>query len=316
MLPPVHREPMFATQVSAEHPAARRWTYSQRAGAEICATLKQAIHADENIQSKVLTIAASGSLGRMELAAHSDCDLLVVLHQKHPIEVRQQIVTYLWRHLARHGWKPPGSTGIYSSAAVTPELVDVATLGQLDESRTTFGQRIQVLLDCQPVYNPDEFATLQRDVANRYAAAQCRGYLRNELIAYYRWLLNWHSHRDLKTPWKWRLRQVKLGHSRAIMHAGLLLHTLQWEAAPESAGFLKALQLTPLERVLELASGALRDEILQRYGFYLQQLETHASDGCQQDFAALTENSTKLRNALFAVARACSAGDALAPAFM
>ncbi len=313
---PACREPLFRTHVADSHPARIAWSKTQQACQQLISALHEAIHADAELRAAVLTVAASGSMGRMEMSSHSDCDLLVVLNQPAGKAVQKQVVTQIWRRLTTLGWQPPKADGIYASAAIRTQLVECSTLGQLEESRLTFGQRIQLLLDCQPLFNTEAFVALQRDILERYATARRPGYLTNELIAYYRCLLNWHAHRDVERPAKWRLRQVKLGHSRAMMYAGLLLHLGDWEQTCDHETLLKVLQQTSLERVLDLAEPDTAQQILREYGFYLEQIATHAEDGCQQHFDALMENSNELRSSLFTVAMQNNVDNRLATSLM
>jgi predicted nucleotidyltransferase len=245
------------------------WNYSARTLSAAAAAL-EASPLDDCIAS----IVVAGSLGRMEAAAYSDCDIIVVVDDETDPNSEQsaKALSNVWQRLEALELRLPKSWGIFSNACNTAALTQPESLGDLNESRDIFGKRIQLLLDCQPVYErqnitqiPDlstysSFRSLQKYVVDWYATAFVNAhkdkqwtYLLNDLIRYFRSYAAWHQFKlTVEHDDSWYIRNAKLRTSRLIMYAGLLF--LLGESSRIGFGkpkwLLDHLTLTPLERVL------------------------------------------------------------------
>lgn len=211
---------------------------------------------------EVMSVAVSGSLGRLEALAHSDCDLLVVTRGNEGSKETgdsRATTEKVWSLLEPLGFPPPDHDGIFSKAVSVDRLCNPSALGSLDEAKTVFGKRMQLLLDCKPVYQPGRFAELHHSILNWYST----GYLEHGSEKQWTYLLNdltryLHSY----SAWKqfdfgdgeresWYTLQLKLRTSRLLAFAGLLLLLGQSSnRTDDKLGWLHSrLSLTPLERV-------------------------------------------------------------------
>ena len=295
-----------------------------------------ALHADfqralveAKLPDAVRTVAVSGSLGRLEVVDGSDCDLIVVLQDAALSDVDGKLsraaaecFELVLKAIRPLGLSASKTGGIFSVPTSFERLCDAKSLGVVDEPMDTFGHRIQLLIDSQPVYRFDEFAMLQQSILRRYARETIEfdgskqwTYLLNDLIRYHRSLCvrtQWATRAD---PPKWRVLNLKLWHSRLINYAGLLL--LLGESSRETNDklqwFVDRLALTPLERVvhvLQCHTEGVASEIIECYDRFLAAMNDAefivqlADDGQSRfpdDHAAyqgLRENSRRIVSSL------------------
>src|SRR5947199_73255 len=102
---------MTNPQQHAALAAARAWS---------CAALERLREALANLGRdfpEVATVAASGSLGRLEAGPHSDADVVVVLHDAVAADRAAELMGRVWDALARVGLPRPKPTGIYATPA-------------------------------------------------------------------------------------------------------------------------------------------------------------------------------------------------------
>lgn len=227
------------------------WWRSQ----SVLRSVRAALQTDQ-LDPAVATVAASGSLGRMEMLPHSDCDLIVVLQNNVAPGSSQAQTAWesVWTALKPLSLAPPKPRGIYASPATTGQLLDPGARGRIDEAPAVFGKRIQLLLDAQPVYGDEAFDRLLDSVIAWYVPQEADAawaFLQDDLVRYFRSLAvkyRWEARDD---PQRWRMRNLKLGHSRMAMHAGLLFSLAECAASTTNpAKRLKDyLRLTPLERL-------------------------------------------------------------------
>ena len=221
-------------------------------------------------QLDIETIAVSGSLGRLESLAHSDCDLMVILKKtpKSPVHSNTVMQT-IWDMLAPLNLPLPKSSGIYAVPSSVEQICDQQTLGLIADDRNIFGQRMQMLLDARSVYKETAFRNLLIGLLKRYASGflihnQSKEwlYLINDLIRYLRSYCAWRQFDLSSIPSEnWYVRNIKLRSSRIPMFAGLML--LLGECSKEKKdkiGWLNEhLRMTPMQRI-QFAYRANNDE--------------------------------------------------------
>jgi hypothetical protein len=156
------------------------------------------------------------------------------------------------------------------------ELFD-PPLGEIEESPRTFGTRIQLLLDAQPLWEVERFRRLQRSVLQRYLTPapesdreECWSYLLHDLSRYFRSLALKYQWEDRDQMQRWRLRNVKGWFSRPLMQMALLtLLRASLEKGRDPEAWVSArLHLTPLERLAESASIEQRELLRQIVSVY------------------------------------------------
>ncbi len=234
----------------------RNWVDSQ----ELLTRIKD-LFDSEPPDPRVRTIAAAGSLGRMEAAKGiSDGDLIVVLREDIKAGSQDAVEAYdaVWKQLEslREDFDKPKPTGLFGEPTTQAQLLN--EMGDAKELLNVFGRRLLLLLETQPVYCEQEYDALINAVLERYAEGYVKNdskkewtLLINDLIRYFRSLAvnyQWDFERDKD---KWLLRNIKLRHSRTVMYSGLLF--LLGEASKErknKVDWLKdKLAYTPLERL-------------------------------------------------------------------
>lgn len=216
------------------------------------------------IDSAIETVAAAGSLGRMEACPDtSDADLIIVLSDEIDLdtdegkEEAKKAWDSVWQVVSRHlTIEKPKPTGVFAKATNRKKLLK--SVGDAAEQYEVFGKRLLLLLETQPVFNDENYTQLIDSIVDSYAAKYVERdpkkewtFLLNDLIRYFRSLAVNYQWDFNKEEEKWLLRNVKLRHSRLIMYGGLLM--LLGEASKErkdKVAWLKNhLKMTPLERL-------------------------------------------------------------------
>ena len=244
------------------------------------------------------SVAASGSLGRMEVHENSDCDLIVILNDDVCLDSPDAIAIYdtVWECLVPLNLKRPNAVGIYGTPTSTKQLHDPSSLGKIEDDPSVFGKRIQLLIDSQPICGQLGFEATIRTIIERYSSGLRSGsrnwhYLMNDAVRYYRSLCVYYEWDQRDNIQKWRTRNLKLRYSRLLNHAGILF-TLAESARgnvvnPEFV--FQRLRLTPLERVASVYSRLSEtgfDCIASSFDRYLQCMGAPAFQ------ASLGESST------------------------
>ena len=248
----------------------------------------------------------------MEQLAQSDCDLIVILQDDVGFAgpVAESAYAAVWEALRPLELSRPRPQGIYATPSTKQQLCCPASRGQIDEPPGIFGKRIQLLLDCQPVYNSQAYRQLADSIVDRYAlghreSSTCRDweYLICDLIRYFRSLKVY----ALDQSERWRLRNLKLRYSRLILYVGLLWLIGESSAAGDGdADWLKdRLRMTPLERIASVYNRYEDDglwRVIAGYDAFLQQLgdaafresvatATQGRPDCHPKFIELLEDS-------------------------
>ncbi|MGE0485371.1 MAG: hypothetical protein AB7Q81_14610 [Gammaproteobacteria bacterium] len=203
------------------------------------------------------TVAAAGSLGRLEITARSDFDALFVARPAaEPHRVAEEIAAVL-DAAGACGLVPPKADGIYRDAITRAALLDRQAHGRLDEAPAVFGKRMQCLLDARPLYGKATFDALRLAVLDWYLGADVDAAdLLNDLKRYLHGYAAWQHHKHSRSSTdSWALRQAKLRSVRLLTFAGLLMLLGASSRLPPAgrATWLAArLDATPLERIAEV----------------------------------------------------------------
>lgn len=218
----------------------------------------------------VACAAVSGSLARMEAHQASDIDLILVLDDRQCAVADGEanaVFDEVWRRLDELGAVRPKPGGIFSECARWTQLTDPAMRGRVDESLVTFGHRIQLLMDAQPVTDAERFLDLQRDLLSWYSETQLMSMF--EEPGPFHWLWQdvqryWRSLRS-RTCWvnaddtaKAVSLNVKLRSSRLMLVSSFLLtlQQAQW-------GSVSCEQTLNEQDIVETVS----DDVLRRLTF-------------------------------------------------
>lgn len=146
------------------------WDFSRQRLQRLVAKLESAAPSAD-----VACVAVSGSLARMESHGQSDIDLLVVVDDRQtdfPRQLLEEIYGDTWSLVESALPEPPQrpmSGGIFSECVLWRQLVDRGVRGQVDEPVTPYGQRMQLLLDAQPIWGHATFARLQAELLHWYS---------------------------------------------------------------------------------------------------------------------------------------------------
>lgn len=249
----------------------------------------------ESQQPIFLTLAAAGSLGRLEAGPASDFDSLFIIADPgseaapHDTVVAEAIGTVFDR--AREcGLAVPKADGIFRTATTPSALVDPAALGSLDETPATFGRRMQLLLDARPVFGKTAFNQLQTQVLEWYCsparalpAEAPWDYLQGDLVRYAHAYRNWQTFRLARSAHdSWALRQAKLRVVRYVTWMGLFLLIVEARARGVQGQdwLLSQLALSPLERIVHVLQGGAPQaaaRIVEAYGDGLRLLHDPAA---------------------------------------
>lgn len=216
-------------------------------------------HCESNFSvDSLLCICVAGSLGRMESLLVSDIDYIVVVADETSCETRHQVIDSFNEAVVDLGYAPPKIGGVFANAATTEEIVATGEVGKLNESIATYGKRIHLLLEAQPVFGFENHARLIDKILRRWGRAASPEtawwlYLQNDIVRYWRALQIDYQWRHIDSPARHRLRNLKLYHSRLTAIAGLLFVLGAATLQNEPLDYLSAmLRLTSWERVVRL----------------------------------------------------------------
>jgi hypothetical protein len=208
--------------------------------------------------AKVHTIAAAGSLARLESSEASDLDLIIVT-------VRDGGAAP--DHNAAKAWRdtlctdltiaPPNPEGVFHEPVNADSLTKIA--GYADEPYAALSKRVLFLLESHCLYKETEYQSVMDDITLSYAKdvkADNRKnfvFLLNDVIRFFRTIcVNYQFNTSTTTDGKWPIRNVKLRHSRVLMYFSMVaaLGTLSREHSADKIAALRALiKMPPLRRL-------------------------------------------------------------------
>lgn len=258
------------------------WDFSRRKLSELRETIQSAAAAEH-----VACVAVSGSLCRMEAHERSDQDLLIVVDDRHTqmgTDDLRQVHADIWNciesaQLSVSARRPkPG--GIFSEAVSWKQLTDQSRRGVVDEAISTFGQRIQLLLDAQPVVEASCFEELQRDLLHWYSETCVAEWFKEASPFHWLWQDVQRYWRSLRSRSSWLYADdsaqsfeinLKLRSSRLVLVAAFL-NALAEVSEPRDPQRSKVgtlcslLKKTPLER-LHQSTGSNAKNLLTDYEY-------------------------------------------------
>lgn len=237
---------------------------------------------DPPLPANVVTVAVSGSLSRMEADADSDLDLLIVVDDRQNSADLLVIFDHVWQRLDVPGLKPavvkPKPGGIFSSCVSWRKVIDRDRRGIIDDDLAVFGQRMQLLMDAQPLIRPNGFAEVQRSILQWYQEDRIRCLFAESNPFHWLWQDVQRYWRSLRSRACWLSADdaavslevnFKLRFSRLVLMAALLAaiarcpddESTQAKQPSASIRYLqRCLTQTPLERLAAFGSTRQGDD--------------------------------------------------------
>lgn len=238
---------------------------SRRFSVDVTTRARAALAEPPNaLDESILTVAAAGSLGRLEATPNSDVDCMVIINDASGIEPEQIAASMekIRSEFRTFGLRSPKADGIYFQPVAASALLDPARRGSLEESVAIFGTRMQFLLDARPLYRTNEFTSLRLRLLNWYGwPKEHRGnwtHLLNDLSRYLHSYAVWQQFKFSRSNDDgWYLRQAKLRSTRIATIAGLLflLGETTVSGAASSILFPENFNRTPLGRLQNVFAG-------------------------------------------------------------
>lgn len=230
----------------------------------------------KTLDSPHIAIMAAGSYGRYEAGTPSDLDDFIISMPEAEDYKAMQVVKATVEGLKI---PLPNKDGVFSVKIPYENILN--KLGKEDESTNELAQRLLLLLESVPLYNPElcekitdeilcKYMELHRDSPQKEAVI-----LMNDLIRFFRYICANYQYKSWHEGEKWVLRNVKLRHSRVVMYAGLLfviLNASKNDYCKDKVSYIKSmLRFTPVERVaaIMLENGHDPNAFLHNYDYYL-----------------------------------------------
>ena len=220
----------------------------------------------------------------MEFHAASDLDLLIVLDDRRTTvsdEAAEALFNEAWQRIdvANLGAARPKAGGVFSQCVSWRALMDTAVRGIVNEDVTTFGQRMQLLLDAQPLLHQPSFDDLQADLLNWYTETRVSqifeeagpfSWLRQDVQRYWRsiWSRAYWLHEDdaiKSTEVNVKLRSSRAAIVAAFLHAVDAAQNTGADTPELVAALQEQLTTTPLERLTAELSASDASEFLNSY---------------------------------------------------
>lgn len=210
--------------------------------------------ADEFGTDDSFAVLTAGSYGRMDASKNSDLDFMLI-HNGHIAEGEKKI-EFIREVADQMGLGMPNPQGAFSKPRMIEDLT--SNIGSKEDDLHSMAQRLLIIMESRAIYNDDYFQTITGKILRKYFRLVNEEpnkealVLLNDLIRYFRAIcvnVEFNFWQDVKE--KWSIRNVKLGHSRILIYAGLLFLILNSSTRGNNkeSYIHKRLKLTPLERI-------------------------------------------------------------------
>lgn len=218
--------------------------------------IKREFNECDDFDKNDLQVFCAGSLGRFDIGTKSDLDLFAISNRSsekrsklEDLEVLAKLIS-LNRKLK---YPPFSNDGQFLKIHSIDELK--MKVGEpTDDSENLFTTRMLMLLESQPLYNPDLYNDHMKQVVLHYLRDK-DGYntfkpifIINDLLRYWRTLcLNYELIRN-DPERNWRKKNINLKFSRALTVFSAVLVLMRLEDVNES-NLLKMFSMTPMRRL-------------------------------------------------------------------
>lgn len=250
------------------------WDFSQKTLRKLNGELNKAFGADDSF-----SVLVAGSYGRMDAHANSDLDFMVI-HNGHMTE--EELKIEIIRECANKlGIDAPNPEGAFSKPITLTDML--TTIGSKEDDLNSTAQRLLILMEGRAIFNPTFFKYIMNALVNRYMTYVEEEpdkealVLLNDLIKYFRSICINVEFSFWKDDSKWGIRNIKLGHSRILIYAGLLFLLLTSSIYRRNKlSFLRDnVFLSPLEKVYcayDLNNDTNFERVLGAYDTFLHRM--------------------------------------------
>lgn len=201
---------------------------------------------------ETVSIAAVGSLARLEASPQSDMDYIVLSTNDHP-----ELRNILNKLASEVGLMQPNPQGVFNENADLNDLVE--RIGRADDSFENMSRRILLLLESVPLWNDSLLEGQISGIVNAYLFRKSESisfsFLLNDINRYFRTICVNNEATSRVELHKWAIRSVKLKHSRIIMYCGLLFLVAYSSGIrrEDAYNWLRtSLKLCPLDRIAKV----------------------------------------------------------------
>lgn len=214
--------PLFSKQINWQRyqQFKNNWQFSRGMLMRLNAKLNSHFQGDNT-----LSVIVAGSYGRMDAHDKSDLDFMIV-HNGHLTD--HQAKVDIVRSVAEDlKISTPNPEGAFSRPIYIDKMLD--TIGSREDDLNSTAQRLLILMEGRAIYNQSFFDNIMMSILDYYLKHVKEEpekealVLLNDLIKYFRNICINVEFSFWQDESKWGIRNVKLGHSRILIYAGLLL---------------------------------------------------------------------------------------------
>jgi hypothetical protein len=159
-MPQLYSAPHHIPLFSRYHALKRNWECSTKLIEELRAKLAHNKRLDP-----FCTIAAAGSLGRLEASPASDADTIIIAETN---EAAQFAHNEVRKVIAEVNLSSPKADGVFSIGTTFANLTN--DIGHADEDLGQLARRMLMLLETKPLYNEDRYDKTIDLIFDRYAS--------------------------------------------------------------------------------------------------------------------------------------------------
>jgi predicted nucleotidyltransferase len=196
------------------------WRFSHGRLTELNSILNERFKRDPGF-----SVLVAGSYGRMDAHEKSDLDFMIV-HDGSLDGVSDKI-ELIRESASTLGIDLPNSEGAFSKPIRLDKMIEA--IGSKEDDLNATAQRQLILMEGRPVYNEAYYEFIIDTILTRYLRFVVEEpgkealVLLNDVIKYFRNICVNVEFNFWNDESKWGIRSIKLGHSRALIYAGLLL---------------------------------------------------------------------------------------------